>query len=123
MPYIDEESKQRLSQDGANPQTVGELTYLFSTHVINSDNNGDYTFLAEALKGEVGSYLLEQDVSYSVLCGVVGSLECARREHRRRRPDKWMPGSDAISEVLDEFYSSVVAPYEDTKIEQNGDVY
>lgn len=123
MPYIDEAAKQRLASDGQHPETVGELTYLFSMHCINADARGDHTFLAETLKIEVGNYLLNQTVSYAVLCGVVGSLECARREHRRRRPDNWLGAGAALSEVQEWFYNHTVAPYEDTKIEQNGDVY
>lgn len=50
----------------------------------------------------VQSYLDTKDeIGYSALAEVVSALECAKLE----------------------FYRRVVVPYEDSKIEQNGDVY
>lgn len=124
MPYIDKTSKDRLYADGQDAGTVGELTYLFSLHCINADRQQDYTFLVDTLRLEIVKYLdANGPTNYALLNGVVGSLECARREHRRRRPDSYLPADEALSETLTEFYNGIVAPYEDTKIEQNGDVY
>ena len=46
-------------------------------------------------------YVTRQGLSYATLAEVISSFECAKLE----------------------FYRRVVAPYEDTKIEANGDVY
>jgi hypothetical protein len=54
---------------------------------------------------------------------VVGCLECARREFRRRQPDDYLAADEALSEAIERFYRLVIAPYEDEKIVQNGDVF
>lgn len=124
MPYIDKVAKDRLYAEGEEASNVGELTYLFTLHCLNADRERNHTLLVETLNIEIMKYLnFNGPTNYALLNGVVGSLECARREHRRRRPDSYLPADEALSEVLTEFYGRIVAPYEDTKIEQNGDVY
>lgn len=49
----------------------------------------------------INNYIIKNTKSYTTLNEVIGVLECAKLELYRR----------------------IVAPYEDAKIEQNGDVY
>lgn len=71
-------------------------------HVINSlepDGPGELNFLITSL---IDGYMRSQGgTHYYNINEVVGVLECAKLELYRR----------------------IAAPYEDTKIEQNGDVY
>ncbi len=83
MPYIKQERRDQLAEDGGDPTPCsppGELNYLITTLVR------DY---------------LGQAYTYADINEVVGVLECAKLELYRR----------------------VAAPYEDTKIAENGDVY
>jgi hypothetical protein len=67
--------------DGASPETAGELNYLITTLVDD--------------------FLLDKGKSYASINEAIGALECCKLELYRR----------------------VAAPYEDEKIDQNGDVY
>lgn len=64
----------------------------------NIKTPGDLNFFISTL---VNWYINEHGKNYSTLNEVIGVLECAKLELYRR----------------------VVAPYEDTKIQENGDVY
>lgn len=61
-------------------------------------DSGDLNFFISTL---INWYIGEKGKSYSTLNEVVGVLECAKLELYRR----------------------IAAPYEDSKIQQNGDVY
>ena len=61
-------------------------------------NAGELNYLISTL---VDDFMLEHGKSYSVMNEIVGALECAKLEMYRR----------------------ICAPYEDEKIETNGDVY
>lgn len=127
MPYIQEKEKQELVHDGRPTQTVGELTYILTWHALQDYTQAGDDFAIEALSNEVSIYLeyhkRRGNYNYALLCGVIGSLTCAALEYRRRRPDSYLPADEALREVASSFYSKVVAPYEDQKIQQNGDVY
>lgn len=49
----------------------------------------------------IRDYIADHGLSYQVINDIVGALECAKQE----------------------FYRRVAIPYEDKKIEENGDVY
>lgn len=84
MPYIDQESRKRLTAKSidSNPVTAGELNWTI-------------TQLLDDYVARMGG------ARYAVLNEVIGVLECAKLELYRR----------------------IVAPYEDTKITENGDAY
>ena len=64
----------------------------------NIENAGELNYFISTL---VNWYINERGKNYSTLNEVIGVLECAKLELYRR----------------------VVSPYEDTKIQENGDVY
>lgn len=61
-------------------------------------NAGELNFIISSL---INNYINENGKSYAVINELIGALECAKLELYRR----------------------IAAPYEDTKISQNGDVY
>lgn len=80
--------------------------------------------LIEALDQIILQYLGVNGLSYKVVNDIFGALEGAKVEYRRRRGVLHAAGVVyAVEEVKSNFYSRVVAPYEDEKIKQNGDVY
>lgn len=128
MPYVTEDIKHDLVFNGRPAKNVGELTFVLTWHALQEHTRAGSPFALECLENEIQLYLDGQaaegyTANYALLCGVVGSLECARREFRRRRPDSYLAADEALSEVLTSFYRHTVAPYEDTKIKQNGDVF
>jgi len=125
MPYITEADKQRLTEEPEFARTAGELTYLVTYHILGLPVYDPY--LDTAVDQEVEAYVEYHKnnggVNYAVLSSVIGALECARREFKRRRPDDHMLAYYVLTRAEDRFYDNVIAPYEDTKIEQNGDVF
>jgi hypothetical protein len=82
MPYIKQETRERLLDDMAEmPETAGELNFVI-TSIING-------------------YRHTKGLNYQTINDIVGALEGAKLE----------------------FYRRVAAPYEDSKMAQNGDVY
>jgi hypothetical protein len=81
MPYIKDTEIKRAIRAGAPPENAGELNYAF-------------TMIAK-------KYLKEKGLSYQTCNDIVGALDNAKGEFKRRIQD----------------------PYEDVKIKENGDVY
>jgi hypothetical protein len=63
-----------------------------------AESGGELNYLITTL---IQEYILREGLSYATLNEVIGVLECAKLELYRR----------------------VVTPYEDSKIQENGDVY
>ena len=81
MPYISQESRHELDEEGYAPQSPGELNYR--------------------LTGVIREYFKLNGESYRMFNDVVGALEACKLELYRR----------------------IIAPYEDQKMKENGDVY
>lgn len=75
-----------------------QRTYLWPTSDLDASNPGELNYQITYL---VETYLRNRGESYSTYNDLIGVLECAKMELYRR----------------------MVVPYEDTKIEENGDVY
>jgi len=130
MPYIDQDARDRLESNHFHPRTPGELTYLITQSMLNS--TGGHADLKAEIHKHVSHYIGVFGHSFGTYNAIMGSLCCAHEEYRRRggwcattfKPLKlpeWR-----LRPVLDysvEFYDSVVAPYEEKKIDENGDVY
>jgi hypothetical protein len=119
-PYIDTVTRKDLDRLGEYPQTPGELTYLITKVMI--DNPNGYNIVQREINEHVAHYLGDRK-KFSLFAEVLGSLDAAQREWKRRRVDKLVTALVAVSDYASFFYNSVIAPYEDTKIQENGDVY
>jgi threonine dehydratase len=116
MPYITQTARQVIA-DGGPVTTAGELNYAITAHFLDKSIGVDEAFVQ--IEDEIKKYIAYRGVSYGAINDVVGALECSRREVKRRR------GIDVVwfSRIANEFYDAIAAPYEDQKIQQNGDVY
>ena len=112
MPYLDYSRKQALDQGVVNPATPGDLTYLLTRTVLQGAT-------LQQLEAVIDSYLPEEP-RFADFAIVLGSLDATSREYVRRT-GRTLPATLAILPHL--FYRERIAPYEDEKIEQNGDVY
>lgn len=93
MPYIGEASREQIERDGFDQKNVDKLTALGK--VLYAPGGLNYAITKICL-----GYLGEEP-GYRGFNEVVGVLECIKQELYRR----------------------AVAPYEDEKIGENGDVY
>lgn len=129
MPYVKDGARARLDRDGV-PMNAGELNYAVTWHMLHT---GDVRI---AVQREVARFLefrrkpsataAPRENNYQDFNDVMGALDGARREYRRRVGVQTLGDQDrldAVEYVATEFYDNVVAPYEDIKINENGDVY
>lgn len=123
MPYVKPERRAALVDAAAEPRNAGELNFCLTWHLVNSP---DPRFLQNALWEEVWEYIDAREISYDLFNTVIGALECCRLEFRRRvgvSTTSDLTKEDAIRYVVNRLYRERVAPYEDIKINENGDVY
>lgn len=126
MPYIKAEDYERAI---AKPTVPGELNYSLSMSaaavlrgVIDNDE-----FEAE-VDAKVNQYLDDNGTSYTNYNNVIGCLYCCSWELIRRFKDTayWLHAARIASVMQDAavvLYHDRTIPYEDTKIEENGDVF
>jgi len=93
MPYI--KKKDRTKYDKAIDDIVNELNLEGITGFYPV---GELNYLISSI---IKKTLDRQGVRYQNVNAIIGALECAKLELYRR----------------------LIAPYEDTKVEENGDVY
>lgn len=96
MPYLEEKTKEMFTRALARmpvPIVAGELNFLF-TYFINQ-------FLLKRGMGNNPVDMPRGKPRYADYNEAMGALECAKFELYRR----------------------LIAPYEDTKLKENGDVY
>ncbi len=130
MPYIKSEDYVRAVEASAVP---GELNYAITMKIVARLRGVlTYTEFDRCLRNLTVSYLDRLGMSYTHGNAVMGVLDCAARELRRRTGAAYNPnfsGADIrkIERQLDLerkwVYDTLLAPYEDTKIAANGDVY
>lgn len=113
MPYIDKKSRKDIDEHGRAPITAGELNYVFCK-IMLADNSD-----IDAIQWVIKRYLINVGTCYQSMNDVMGALTGAYEELRRRTNQscKILINAEA------DFYDTVVAPYEDKKILENGDVF
>ena len=118
MPYITPEERKQLFL-GKKPSTPGQLNYVITLLALKLK---DYPVdLRRGIRDAILEYLGGR-ASYTLFNGVMGVLECARLEYVRRAGwDVYI--DDAFDSFEKRFYSEFIAPYEDKKKEENGDVF
>ena len=133
MPYLSEKRKRELDNGGrvSLPLTsAGDLTYRiyklakdYNIHSEDQINMPGLRILSELIKEEIHDRFLgrKASVRYEDYAIVLGSIRAAWFEGKRRRTIH----EDArvlLTWIEQGFYLEHVAPYEDKKIEENGDV-
>lgn len=118
MPYILRGIRKDLD-DGAAPQEAGDLTYLLYRATLDWDGGSRADFHL-VLGEEVDRFLAFRPRKYQIFAEILGSLYSTALEYERQHEDSRK--ALAIYAFASAFYSEVIAPYEDTKIQQNGDV-
>lgn len=127
MPYLTQERKDQLA-GGAVPETAGDLNYLLTTQLLQAIRADTAWSARRAANDLACGFIDNHGLSYTTCNTIVGAVECCRRELKRRTPTHLkVPIHQAVDlelrNWLDDFYEGTIGPYEDEKIEQNGDVY
>jgi hypothetical protein len=127
MPYITQTAR-KIIDEGGLIQTAGELNYTFTKELKKFFCTSTRQDLREAVEGLIGAYIDLHGRSYAVCNDIIGALECAQFEFKRRTyttfKREWVDDAIQIFQNIKyDFYHRVVAPYEDEKIKLNGDVY
>jgi hypothetical protein len=108
----------------AAPETVstaGELNFLITTRIIESvlkEEEGP----DEDLNSYINSFIANNGKNYTTFNAVLGVLEAISHEFTRRCGLSVVMLS-YIERAKYLFYQAQIAPYEDEKIKENGDVY
>jgi hypothetical protein len=128
LPYLTAGRKSQLADPKSHIVTAGDLTYLITMSAVDESQT------SIDLHAIIERYLPEQP-RYENYAIVLGCIDSARREILRRQDflnDKarsvgWENWPELVpfylSEFADDYYRDVIAPYEDQKIEQNGDCF
>ncbi|MEE8372803.1 MAG: hypothetical protein V3R87_03595 [Dehalococcoidia bacterium] len=134
MPYIKSEDYARAV---VTPKVPGELNYAITMKII-ARLRGELTSMEfdRCLRNLTMSYLDRVGMSYTNGNAVIGVLDCAAREVRRRAggAPPLSPDGVVMSPLIAKIerqlraerkwlYDNLLAPYENVKIMENGDVY
>lgn len=120
MPYIVQARREALEHPSAFVENVGELTYLYTRALLDNEPENVYAAIGSATDRYLGAAR-----SFTHFAEVLGALTAAHLEDVRRRGRST---HNAVAQrfwlrrYLEDFYEGIVAPYEDTKIKENGDV-
>jgi hypothetical protein len=131
MPYIKQERRDALNKwlslpreseariKSPGPGDAGELNFCLTMLLIDQKPPKQEDF--EAV---MHAYIASQvPMRYARLNDIVGAAECAVLEADRRAPHQYLYQKLLLSNAARKFYSQVAAPYEDTKIRENGDIH
>lgn len=126
MPYIGQKHREAVLRDG--PTSPGELNFCITTACLRySRAITPLSELQDAVMAACRVYTMRCGAMYSTFNDVVGALECSKFEITRRRDalKNDVNGSIqfALNTVKKVYYDDIVAPYEDAKIKENGDVF
>lgn len=121
MPYIDPARRTPIL-DGSPPINAGELNFLVTMAII-AHGHGPLPMLREKLKAIARAYLMRDDgLRYQKINDVAGVFYCAGRELRRRVKADTVGIVILLRETMHQIYDDVAAPYEDLKVQENGDI-
>lgn len=119
MPYIKEERRKELATSGHHPSNAGELNYeltrLLTSTVLSQ------TRLVFAVQVLVENYTRNNYLNYATINDIIGAVLGSLFEYFRRTGQQH-PFESCVFQVVRDFYKDTAGPYEDIKINENGDV-
>lgn len=126
MPYLGNDRKREIDDDSKmSLVSAGHLTYVFTRISLTADLD----CFSDEIMTAIDRYMPRQP-RYENYAIVLGCLDSTRRELRRRQNGVETKTKNRIDNAWymltafsDSYYRNVVAPYEDEKIDQNGDVF
>jgi hypothetical protein len=127
MPYLTDQRKHDIDTNPKQPLvTAGDLTYKLTMIALECDDSNQFS---DMVLDAIARYMPQQP-RYENYAVVLGCLDSTRREIRRRENSLTVYLKNRINHswymltlFSESYYKNVVAPYEDEKIAQNGDVF
>jgi len=126
MPYIKSVDYGRATR---TPITAGELNYAITLNIIDTLHPETGSIAYTEFYGRVtklcDAYIVRRGLTYTIGNEVMGVLTCAGLEMIRRCGETgavWRL-MDMLAKISSHIYYDILAPYEDGKIKENGDVY
>lgn len=111
MPYITQQARDQI-RHGCPPLNAGELNYMFCG--LNQTGRPRSEFMEHCR-----TYVAFKGLSYQTINDILGAFTGALMELERRQ----QRASPEIWEARKIFYAEVASPYEQAKMEANGDVF
>lgn len=97
----------------------GELNRALTKVYISTS----LSLLESEIRKLIKKYVHDQKPRYETFNNVIGALECSMMEYYRRTPQADSALWEMINDLKNELYRETVAPYEDKKIQEHGDIY
>lgn len=117
MPYIEKSARDEVFREGPDIDHPGDVNFQITLWLTQAGDPGLFRMRLSKLFND----MWDRRPKYSTANMLYGATVLALREYRRRF------GRDSdfalvAVDVLEDFYFNILGPYEDTKIEQNGDI-
>lgn len=125
MPYIKSADYSRAAR---LPISSGELNFAITREIVaflGAYPGGSLNGFRGRVSKLCNSYINRRGVNYTVMNEVIGVIACAGLEVMRRCGGTLAVEvvTEMLADVGDTLYDDLLAPYEDGKIKENGDVY
>lgn len=121
MPYIAQEERAQAKWE---PRTPGQLNFAITCVLIEAQSLAKISLLSDALCELVNGYWERKKwMGYTAINDVLGALDGALLEYKRRTRSPAKGLGLIIGDVAQTFYDTFAVPYEERKIKENGDVY
>jgi len=117
MPYILQEDRFDLDSKEREPENAGELNYRMTQAFIKEPAQD----VPDILRKLANQYLENHGLRYQHVNDLIGAMTCALLEYQRRTQKDDL--DVLVKYTILELYQEIAVPYEDKKIEENGDVY
>lgn len=125
MPYLASKRKAEIDEQGEKAKlvTAGDLTYVFTKIMLDEEGKCHKGSFIQAVNQFIGKRVPR----YEDFAIIMGSLTNCIIEFERRKADTWTDvdvDKLGVASVFGNwYYTETIAPYEDKKIAENGDVY
>lgn len=120
MPYLTKKRIAELKNPKAKVLGAGDLTYLMTKSLL--DQPEGYS-VSQRLEVDIARYMPDEP-RYENYAVVLGCLASTKMEYERRivafHTHRCIEELDSFAA---DYYMDVIAPYEDKKIQENGDVF
>jgi len=125
MPYIPQSQREAMEKDPGLISNPGHLNYKLTKFILAKEFV-DMDDLQFNLDHYCQTFFAATTKNYQASNDIIGALNCCALEFKRRFHDGYGRDRKKVLRVLElvasNFYTSTTAPYEDVKIEENGDV-
>lgn len=115
MPYIEKTARDEIDANPLVCRNAGELNYFFTRFCGTRG-----TFTTGQIHKVLDAYVNRHGLNYQTINDILGAVTGCTYEADRRY-NLWNKLS-TLNTIVFRWYNEVAGPYEDRKIEENGDI-